>query len=106
LWDITIGEPGPLDYPLPWADVPARSHLVTSDELRALVQSAGFTIEHWNDLTEQAGALMGALLSQPPSPLGLHAFVSDFDRKARNLTRALSDGRLRVIQGVAVAMKG
>ena len=28
IWDITAGEPGPLDYPLPWADQPGRSHLV------------------------------------------------------------------------------
>jgi len=30
-----------------------------------------------------------------------HAFVTDFGRKAENLTRALADGRLRAIQGVA-----
>ncbi|SPM32705.1 Ubiquinone/menaquinone biosynthesis C-methylase UbiE [Mycobacterium rhizamassiliense] len=103
LWDITIGDPGELDYPLPWADRPARSHLVTPDQLRAVIESAGFTFAHWNDLTDQAGALMQAMLAQPPSPLGLHAFVADFAQKAENLTAALSDGRLRVIQGVARA---
>jgi SAM-dependent methyltransferase len=109
MWDITIeesgaiGERGQLDYPLPWADQPARSHLVTSDELRAVVESSGFAIEHWNDLTDQATAIMQAVLAQPANPLGLHAFVTDFRRKAENLTRALADGRLRVIQGVARA---
>ena len=112
LWDITIeksgtiGEHRALDYPLPWADAPARSHLVTSDELRALVQSAGFAVEHWNDLTDQTTALMQAMLAQPPNPLGLHAFVTDFNRKVDNLTQALADGRLRAIQGVARAMSG
>jgi len=42
-------------------------------------------------------------LNQPPNPLGLHAFVTDFKRKVENLTRALADGRLRAIQGVARA---
>ena len=104
LWDLTIGENSQrLDYPLPWADHPARSHLVTSDQLRHHVESCGFTIERWNDLTDQASALMQALLNQQPNPLGLHAFVTDFKRKAENLTRALGDGRLRAIQGVARA---
>jgi sarcosine/dimethylglycine N-methyltransferase len=101
LWDITIGDGRELSYPLPWAEQPAHSHLVGPDDLRAVVESSGFTIEQWNDLTDQAGALMQALLAQPANPLGLHAFVADFARKAENLTAALSDGRLRVIQGVA-----
>jgi SAM-dependent methyltransferase len=104
LWDITIGDDGQLDFPLPWADEPARSHLVAPDGLRALVESAGFAVEQWNDLTEQATALMGAMLERPADPLGLYAFVTDFPRKAGNLTRALADGRLRAIQGIAAAI--
>lgn len=103
MWDIVVGDRGQLDFPLPWADQPAHSHLVNPDDLRSVVESSGFAIEHWNDLSDQAGALMPALLAQPANPLGLHAFVTDFARKAENLTAALSDGRLRVIQGVARA---
>jgi len=108
LWDITIGKgaSGELDYPLPWANQPESSHLVAPDELRAVVESAGFTVEHWNDLTDQAAAVMQAVLAQPPNPLGLHAFVTDFERKAENLTRALADGRLRVVQAVMRAVGG
>ncbi|UXA08100.1 class I SAM-dependent methyltransferase [Mycobacterium sp. SMC-2] len=101
LWDITTGKHGRLDYPLPWADQPSRSHLVSADELRAAVESAGFAVERWNDLTEQAAALMQTVLAQPAGPLSLHAFVPDFRRKAENLTRALADGRLRAIQAVS-----
>jgi SAM-dependent methyltransferase len=101
LWDITVGEEPQLRFPLPWADAPAHSRLVTPAELRAVIESSGFAIEHWNDLTDQAAALMRALLTQPLNPLSLHAFVDDFSRKVENLTRALTDGSLRVIQGVA-----
>lgn len=104
LWDITIGHGGELDYPLPWADDAALSHLVTPAELRDVVESAGLAVVAWNDLTDPAAELMRALLAQPPQPLGLHAFVTDFDRKVRNLTDALADGRLRAIQGVAPAI--
>ena len=103
LWDITSGGSGELEFPLPWADGPSRSHLATAGQLRIAVESAGFAIEHWADLTEQAATLMVALVSLPPSPLGLHAFVTDFEQKAKNLTAALADGRLRAIQAVAIA---
>ncbi len=104
LWDIAIGDGRALDYPLPWADYPAHSHLVAPDELRATVESAGFAVEHWNDLTDQAAPFMQALLAQPANPLGLHAFVADFQSKVEHLTAALADGRLRAIQGVARAI--
>lgn len=103
LWDIVIGDNRELGFPLPWATRPAQSHLVSSDELRASVESAGFAIGHWNDLTEQAAELMPAMLAQPADSLGLHVFVADFGRKVENLIRALTDGRLRAVQGLATA---
>lgn len=103
IWDITAGEDGKLEYPLPWADQPDLSHLVAADRLRALIESAGFMVEHWNDLTDDASSLMRTLLTLPPGPLGLHAFVPDFAQKAENLTHALDEGRLRAIQGIARA---
>ncbi|WP_156687351.1 class I SAM-dependent methyltransferase [Mycobacterium sp. Marseille-P9652] len=106
LWDITNGDGGDLDFPLPWADGPSASHLVGPDELRTVIQASGFAVEQWNDLTDQAAELMRAILAQPAGPLGLHAFVPDFARKADNLTRALTDRRLRAIQGVATAIGG
>jgi sarcosine/dimethylglycine N-methyltransferase len=105
LWDISSGDRGELDYPLPWADQPGRSHLVTPGQLRTVIESARFAIDHWADLTEQAATLMQALLALPANPLGLHAFVADFEEKATNLTAALADGRLRAIQGVAIAIR-
>jgi len=103
LWDIVVGDERDLDFPLPWAVRPAQSHLVSSDELRACVESAGFAVEHWNDRTEQAAELMPALLAQTANPLGLHVFVADFPRKIQNLIRGLADGRLRAVQGLAAA---
>jgi SAM-dependent methyltransferase len=103
IWDVVAGEPGPLGYPLPWADVPDRSHLVPEAGLRAAIEGAGFTVAHWADLSADAAALMRAVLSQPPAPLGLHAFVPGFAAKAQNLTQGLASGRLRVIQAVARA---
>ena len=104
LWDIVAGEDGEPDFPMPWADRPEYSHLTTPDRLRTAIETAGFEIEQWNDLTDQAAAMMQALLTLPPSPIGLQAFVPDFEPKAKNLTAALADGRLRAVQGVARAV--
>jgi sarcosine/dimethylglycine N-methyltransferase len=100
IFDITASGHGELNYPLPWADKPGLSHLVSADQLRGVIESAGFSVEHWNDLTDQASALMQTFVTLPPNPLGLHAFVPDFAQKAKNLTQALADGRLRAIQGI------
>jgi sarcosine/dimethylglycine N-methyltransferase len=106
IWDITAGAPGEVGYPLPWADQPDRSHLVPAPQLRAAIEAAGFTVDHWADLTGPAVTLMQAVLARPPAPLGLHALVPDFAAKAANLTQGLAAGRLRVIQAVAVAAGG
>ncbi len=103
IWDVTDGQRGELDYPLPWADQRGMSHLARSDHLRGVIESSGFAVERWNDLTDQAAETMQAVLTFPPHPLGLHAFVPRFADKAHNLTAALADGRLRVIQAVARA---
>lgn len=103
LWDIMAGDGRELDYPLPWADGPGHSYLVPPSVVRTEVESAGFAVEHWEDLTEQVGAMMRMIQSQPPNPLGLHAFVPTFRERVQHLTEALSDGRVRAIQAVARA---
>jgi hypothetical protein len=62
--------------------------LGSPEQLRATIESSGFAIEHWNDLSDQAASVMQTLLTLPPNPLGLHAFVTDFAEKAKNLTAA------------------
>jgi sarcosine/dimethylglycine N-methyltransferase len=106
VWDVVAGENGEPDFPVPWADRPEYSHLTTSDRLRMAIATSGFEIEQWNDLTGQAAPMMQTLLTLPPSPIGLQAFVPRFEAKAKNLTAALADGRLRAIQGLARAKPG
>jgi SAM-dependent methyltransferase len=104
VWDIVAGDDREPDFPVPWADRPEYSHLTTSDRLRAAIETAGFEIERWNDLTDQAAAMMQTLLTLPPGPIGLQTFVPNFASKANNLTAALADGRMRAIQGIARAV--
>jgi sarcosine/dimethylglycine N-methyltransferase len=101
IWDITAGAPGELDFPLPWADRPALSHLASAEQLRATIESAGLAVTHCRDKTEEAVAVMRIFLRDPPGPLGLHIFVDNFVEKANNLVRCLSNGRLRAVQALA-----
>jgi SAM-dependent methyltransferase len=103
IWDITVGAPGELDFPLPWADQPALSHLDSTDRLRATIESAGLAVTHWSDRTEEAVTIMEIFLGVPPGPLGLHIFVDNFVEKANNLVRGLSNGRLCAVQAIAEA---
>ena len=99
--DIVAGGAGEPDFRVPWADRPEFSHLTTPDRLRTAIETAGFEIDQWNDLTGPAATMMQTLLTLPPSTIGLQAFVPGFESKAANLTAALADGRLRAIQGLA-----
>jgi SAM-dependent methyltransferase len=100
LWDVTAGEDGPLHLPVPWATSPEHSHLVTPDQLAALLGEAGFTATHFNDRTDPAEKAMRAFLAGERPPLGLHVFVPDFPVKAANLVRNLAENRARLIQAV------
>lgn len=100
LWDVTAGPKQPLRYPVPWADRPERSHLVTPQELQALLRNAGFEVVAWNDLSAVATEGMHAVLNAPAHPLGLHVFVPDLRTKVTNLVENLEDCRIRLIQAV------
>ena len=93
LWDITIGDHGLLDFPLPWAE--EAEHTVIWSPRMSYAASSSPPVSRSStrdDLTEQAGEVMQVVLAQPPSPLGLHAFVADFSRKARK-PHPRADGR-------------
>jgi sarcosine/dimethylglycine N-methyltransferase len=97
---VTTGPGGPLHLPVPWANTPAQSHLVTPERLAELFREAGFATAHWNDLTKPTEKVMREFVAGERPKLGLHVFVPDFQTKAANLVRNLSEDRARLIQAV------
>jgi SAM-dependent methyltransferase len=61
----TAGPGGPPIYPVMWADDASSSFLWPPDELRALIETAGFTTRTWDDVTEEVRA--------PSSPAPAHS---------------------------------
>ena len=104
LWDATAGPRQPVLFPVPWADIPERSHLVTPDELATTLQDAGFALEVWNDLTEFAVEAMTPIFDAPADPRGLQLLVPDIQTKVRSLLRNARENRLALIQAVARAV--
>jgi SAM-dependent methyltransferase len=100
IWDVTAGPGGPLHLPVPWANSAEQSHLVTPEQLAEQLDQAGFATAHWNDLTESADEFMRQFFAGEQPALGLHVFVPDFQAKAANLVRNLTEDRARLIQAV------
>jgi SAM-dependent methyltransferase len=103
IWDVAAGPVQPLTFPVPWADSPERSYLVTPDELRGLLEVTGFTVSVWNDLTDFATSAMKAAFAGGPQTLGLQLLVPDFAEKGANLVLNGQEKRLRLIQAVLIA---
>jgi SAM-dependent methyltransferase len=105
IWDVA-GTADRVVYPVGWAGEAAESHLVTGDELRSAIESAGFEVTAWADLTGPTAEMMRTAMTVTPNPLGLHVFVPAFADKMRNMARGYAEGWLQVIQAVAVRPAG
>ena len=107
LHDVLQGDGGPVIYPVPWADNPAISHLLTADAMRDALGAAGFTITGWDDVTGAISdrALRTHNLPEPraqSSELGIEVIrTDDFEIPSGNLRRNLAEGRVRSVQIIA-----
>lgn len=95
---------GELPFPLPWADGPEASFVVTAGELRAVFTEAGFEPVVWN---EQEGAIAEIAKRSftptvDPAQVGLAQLMPDFEQRMGNLGRSIGEGRLGILQAVLV----
>ena len=106
IYDILAGPSGPVLFPVPWARLPETSFVVTPDELRTLLDQAGFRIVDWADTTDAARAWFVSLAEKIRKdglpPLGFHVLLGpDFKDMAQNQRRNLEEGRIVLAQVVA-----
>jgi ubiquinone/menaquinone biosynthesis C-methylase UbiE len=102
IYDILQGEGGEVNYPVPWARDPAISHLATPEEMRTLLQGAGFRILDEIDSTEQSEAWFKHAAAQMAAsdrpPVGLRQFMGgDAAEMTRNQVRNLVERRIRTV---------
>jgi ubiquinone/menaquinone biosynthesis C-methylase UbiE len=106
IYDILAGPVGPVLFPVPWARTPDTSFLVRPDELRKLLEDAGFKVSDWSDTTDAARAWLVSLAEKIRKdglpPLGFHILLgADFRAMAQNQRRNLEDGRIVLAQVIA-----
>jgi SAM-dependent methyltransferase len=105
--DLLAGEkPGPLHFPVPWADGPDESHLIGAKDLRALLHLCGFRERLWQDRTAATLAFFERMpaASAAPPPLGIHLLLgSGFPVMGANIRRNLAEGRLGAAMGIYAA---
>ena len=105
LYDVLQGAEGDVYFPVPWAREPSISFLATPEELRSLLEAAGFEVLHWRDTTELGcewfrDKVEAAKKSGPP-PLGFHLLMGpDFGEMARNQLRNLEENRIALVDTV------
>ncbi len=100
-FDVVLdsGEP---HYPVPWAQSPATSFLLTAVATRDAVEAAGFHTLAWQDDTAAAKAWFAQIRASGPPPLPNLGTVMgpDFAQLAANLGRNLAEGRLGILTAV------
>ncbi|MGW8182824.1 MAG: class I SAM-dependent methyltransferase [Burkholderiales bacterium] len=106
IYDVLAGSSGPVLFPVPWARTPETSFLVEPNELRMLLEEAGFTVVDWSDTTAAACAWFVSLAEKIRKdglpPLGFHVLLgADFQAMAQNQGRNLQEGRIALAQVVA-----
>lgn len=104
LYDVIAGDKGDVLYPVPWADGPDTSFLLTEQALKQILIDQKFQILHWLDRTNAVIDWFAEFSKKRSAAgvdqiLGLHLIVgSDFGTRAFNLAKSLKEGRAKVLQ--------
>jgi SAM-dependent methyltransferase len=99
-----------LHLPVPWATTGGESHLVTPDEARALVESAGFEVAEWLEGMDAAQAIGevaaagGPELAPGAEGVSLALVMPDFDERMAGLARNVADQRVTLLLAVLGAV--
>jgi ubiquinone/menaquinone biosynthesis C-methylase UbiE len=108
LWEICIGDGGPVTYPVPWADNSRFSHLVSMGDLREDLKNAGFSNLHAEDATDEAVAWVRERLaaakkphSRRPGP-DLDLVLKNFRLKRANASKNLMRHSIRIMRALGI----
>jgi 2-polyprenyl-3-methyl-5-hydroxy-6-metoxy-1,4-benzoquinol methylase len=107
MYELCSNKKSPLHFPVPWAQDGSMSFLVSPESFRDFITSAGFDIAVWSDktaLAREAFTDVKEPVGKPDLPvLGVYLLVgNDIQTKGYNLRRNLDEGRVSLIETVAV----
>lgn len=102
IYDVLQGEGGDVIFPVPWARDASISHLATPEDMRAMLDSAGFSVLEVVDSTDESLAwfrsLAARLTESGPPPVSFGVFLgADLPQMAANQVANLSERRIRTV---------
>lgn len=107
LYEIVSGpRGGELEYPVPWADGPAESFVISPDELREAAESAGFTVREWLEGQELVARIGATAASGAPGMttgvegISLALVMPDFETRMECLARNVGEQRIALVMAV------
>ena len=108
VYEICAGPNSPVHFPVPWANDPSISFLISPAEMRKMLGQAGFKEHEWRDVSDKSiewfRSEMEKRASAPedaPPPLGLNLIMGpSFAEKLGNVFKNLKEDRIRVVMGV------
>jgi ubiquinone/menaquinone biosynthesis C-methylase UbiE len=105
LYEILAGPEPAVHLPVPWTHDATLNFLVTEDELRRHLDSAGFVSEMWEDVTEECAVQVSRVLERVTGrglpPLNPSVLLGpEYPLMVMNLSRNFDEDRLRVLQAI------
>ena len=98
------GHPEPF-FPMPWAETPATSTLLTAAETKAVLEDAGLRVEALDDVSREALGWVGQQQEAGPPPvLSTDLVVGPrMGPMVANFGRNVKEGRVRLVMGICTA---
>ena len=108
IYDVVQGEGGQVHFPVPWARHASISHLATPEQMRSLLEDAGFSVEQEIDSTEVSAAWfknrLEMLRTTGAARLSFELFLGEtYAEMVENQVRNLMEGRIKTVMYVASA---
>jgi len=97
LGEIVAGPGGELHFPVPWADVPAQSHLLAPEALRTILERPGFAAEVWEVGVAALAPAAAHAAAQPQDPRelpDLGVIVPECDARMAGLGHNIAEQRM------------
>ncbi len=105
--EVTAGALQPIHFPVMWARDASMSFLMPLDELQVLLIQNGFTVESWEDISDQSLSWLEKRFTAQQNagtgsnPLGLQLLLgNDLGTLLGNLLRNLREGRICIVQTI------
>ena len=99
---------GELDYPLPWADGPEQSFVISAAEVRRLAADSGFAVAGWlqgPDLIARIGSVAGSgveAMSAGVEGVDLSLLMPDFEARMAGVAANIVAGKIELAMAILV----